>query len=249
MMGSIISSTRRKSTVATFTPASISNLLAWYDASDGATITHVGGSVSQWNDKSGNAYHATQGTGASQPVTGTRTVNSRNVLDFDGSNDFMTLPSGARAFSSGSSTTVIVFASDDTSTRCALICGQVSSSNRYFVIHTPATPLTEGSHGTSGPVTFTTPTTPNTSAHIIGVWRDLTSIAPFYDGVQPSAGSNASSLVLSNLTLGAASNGGALFLNGVLCEVILYTRKLSNAEFNTLGAHLASKWGATWTGF
>ena len=34
----------------------------WLDASDASTITHSSGSVSQWADKSGNAFHFTQTT-------------------------------------------------------------------------------------------------------------------------------------------------------------------------------------------
>lgn len=67
---------------ATFTPTSITGLRAWWDASDTATITQSGGLVSQWNDKSGNGFHLTQDTGSNQPTTGTRTINSLNVLDF-----------------------------------------------------------------------------------------------------------------------------------------------------------------------
>jgi hypothetical protein len=67
---------------APFTPASLAGLAAWYDASDAASITSSGGAVSQWNDKSGNARHLVQATGSSQPITGTRTQNSLNVIDF-----------------------------------------------------------------------------------------------------------------------------------------------------------------------
>ncbi len=70
-----------------FAPTDISGLQLWLDAADTATITQSGGSVSQWNDKSGNANHATQGTGAYQPVTNSKTINSRNVIDFDGTDD------------------------------------------------------------------------------------------------------------------------------------------------------------------
>lgn len=50
-----------------WTPASITTL-AWYDASDATTITETDGAVSQWDDKSGNARHVSQGTGANQPT-------------------------------------------------------------------------------------------------------------------------------------------------------------------------------------
>jgi hypothetical protein len=60
------------------------NLALWLDAADTATITESGGAVSQWDDKSGNGYNVTQGTGAAQPTTGSTTQNGLNVLSFDG---------------------------------------------------------------------------------------------------------------------------------------------------------------------
>ena len=73
-----------------FTPLAYSPA-AWFDASDGDTITETAGKVSQWDDKSGNGNHATQGTGANQVSTGIETLNGLNVLSADG-NDIMTFP-------------------------------------------------------------------------------------------------------------------------------------------------------------
>ena len=56
----------------------------WLDASDLTTITHSGGAVSEWRDKSGNGYAFTQATSAAQPTTGSATQNALNVLSFDG---------------------------------------------------------------------------------------------------------------------------------------------------------------------
>lgn len=54
-----------------WTPANISGLAAWYDAQDADTITESLGSISQWDDKSGNGRHASQGTGSQQPTYNT----------------------------------------------------------------------------------------------------------------------------------------------------------------------------------
>lgn len=71
-----------------FNPLDLSPVL-WFDADDASTITSSSGNVSQWNDKSGNGYHATQATGTAQPKTGTITQNGRNVIDFDGAGDYL----------------------------------------------------------------------------------------------------------------------------------------------------------------
>ena len=74
-----------------WTPSEISTLM-WLDASDTDTITESSGSVSQWDDKSGNDNHVTQSTSADQPTTGTNTINNLNVINFDSSNsEFMNI--------------------------------------------------------------------------------------------------------------------------------------------------------------
>jgi hypothetical protein len=76
-----------------WTPRDITTAV-WYDSADLSTITASGGFVSNWADKSGNENDATQGSGGTQPETGTRTINGLNVLDFDGTDDVMSLTSG-----------------------------------------------------------------------------------------------------------------------------------------------------------
>lgn len=62
---------------------------AWYDATDSSTITEISGEVSQWDDKSGNGQHLGQAVIGTQPTTNVRTLNGLNVLDFDGTDYFV----------------------------------------------------------------------------------------------------------------------------------------------------------------
>lgn len=71
-----------------WTPADIQTLL-WFDASDSNSITLNGNNVSQWNDKSGNAYNGTQAVAASQPLY-TGSLNNKNVVYFN--SDGLSLP-------------------------------------------------------------------------------------------------------------------------------------------------------------
>lgn len=75
-------------TASGFNPRQISGLLAWYDASDASTLTIATG-VSQWRDKSGNGRTLRQSIGNNQPLSTSRTLNGKTVLDFDGSNDVL----------------------------------------------------------------------------------------------------------------------------------------------------------------
>jgi hypothetical protein len=53
----------------------------WYDAADTATIMTNAGAVSQWDDKSGNKNHMTQGTASKRPIL------VGNYIEFDGVDD------------------------------------------------------------------------------------------------------------------------------------------------------------------
>ncbi len=50
-----------------FLPDRIDGLVLWLDAADPNTITESGGSISQWDDKSGNSNNLKQSVGADQP--------------------------------------------------------------------------------------------------------------------------------------------------------------------------------------
>jgi hypothetical protein len=119
------------------TPLNLSPLL-WLDASDEDTIVSSGGSVSQWNDKSGNGNNATQGTGSAQPATGSTTQNGLNVLDFDGGDELM-LPSGVYTIPTGSNTIFVVskLAAEAGQIDVILGMGEVGVDNKYFLLYNP----------------------------------------------------------------------------------------------------------------
>ena len=73
-----------------WTPAEITTAL-WLDAADSDTITEVSGAVIQWDDKSGNGYHVSQSTPDKRPVVLSAEQNGKDVVYFDGSDDFLAL--------------------------------------------------------------------------------------------------------------------------------------------------------------
>jgi hypothetical protein len=65
------------------TPSSIPGLQLWLDAQDGGTINTSGGFVTQWEDKSGNGFHATQADALRQPTVGAGAINGNTGIHFD----------------------------------------------------------------------------------------------------------------------------------------------------------------------
>ena len=68
-----------------FSPASFANLIHWFDADDAASFSLSSTLVDQWDDKSGNAYHATA-AGAARPTKTVSLVNGRPAVVMSGSN-------------------------------------------------------------------------------------------------------------------------------------------------------------------
>ena len=65
--------TQGPATAVAWTPASITSLKLWLDASDASTFTTSGSSITQWRDKSGNGYHA-NGPAGNQPTLAANSV-------------------------------------------------------------------------------------------------------------------------------------------------------------------------------
>jgi hypothetical protein len=63
----------------------------WFDASDSTSIEESSGSVSQWNDKSGNGRHASQATLANRPTLVANVYNGKAAIRSDGINDTLNI--------------------------------------------------------------------------------------------------------------------------------------------------------------
>lgn len=223
-----------------FLPTNLSNLLVWYDASDTSTIISSLGAVSALADKSGGGYTATQATGAKQPVTGTRTVNGRNVLDFDGSNDTLSMPSGLNSLTTGNNTIFIVFAAD--AGAGFPFCFQASGGRRTgFLLH-----ATNGIAYYERNITSYIPYTWNTSPHVAAVSLNGTAITGYFEGASVSGTCTETSWVTTGRLI-AGFNDVDNYFNGTIGEIIAYRRALSDAEKNDVGNYLADKWGCAWT--
>jgi hypothetical protein len=230
-------------------PKSLSGLVGWWDASDNASITLASGFVSQLDDKSGSGYHLSQSAEAARPSLST--VNGKQFLLFDGSNDWLTRSVGV----------------DPTGTVFAVAA-------TYYI--TPGTSVQQNvlAYGRASPTTQTH-AFGIFNASWIGDYRNggtfanygraadsaLTSNLAILSGVYASGtGSNfrlnktvrtasASTVLLSNsssISIGGRNISGALQgpFNGIIGEVIWYNQTLSDAEILSVENYLNGKWGA-----
>jgi hypothetical protein len=262
-------------------PTEISGLQLWldaadastlYDATTGGSLVAADGGVARWEDKSGNARHATQATAANRPARKTAVQGGRDVLRFDGSNDFLSVPSSTATFKflhSADSTVFAVFKSGTTAN---------PGHSYYAILYTFNSQEIQVGYGLA-----TFDESPSNDAIELVVGRGVSGIAvqaianngfpsnvfgvaSFVtkptDGVASNRASyrrNGGSAVASNtatngvstansqgnLTIGNVTATFSTYLNGDIAEIIVYNSALSDANRALVEQSLIAKWGLT----
>ena len=226
-----------------WTPAQITTAL-WLDAADASTITTVSGAVSQWNDKSGNSRNGTQSVSTARPAYTSSGLNGKNVITFDGNNDFLALPSlaGVR--------TVSVFAvASFASVTANLPILDESGINAYGGgLHLRLT-----SSGTirfwgqdAVPLTDTSSTISQNTATLIGAIESSGSRTIWINGT--SRVTATFSTVNSRVTADPRIGSSALlnqWMNGYIAEIVLVGSAIATETRGQIEGYLAHSWGLT----
>jgi hypothetical protein len=218
-----------------WTPAEITTS-AWLDASDSSTITESGGSVSQWDDKSGNGLNVTQGTGSYQPVLGTNEIQFDGVDDnlFASGSDF---PYGA----SGAYTAFIVFRSavSQTNDSIGLITGNGNSSTANPLICVVA----NSSFRTYVDGTLSSSAWSADNTRYIGASRfDGAEHETFIDGTSGGT-TTATQGASGTFSIGGVGGSGTRFFEGAISEMLIFNNAISLSNRQTVEGYLAHKWG------
>lgn len=241
------SATKDSNDLTQWLPSNLANLLIWYDPSDASTVHATAGAVDTLDDKSGHAYNATA-TLLLRPTTGTRTINSLNALDYNGTANYLTMPSGVYGASAGSNTVYVVHIAD-VSTSKAIWNGQDAATGRWRVLSYPTATTIQGcnnSNCSSSPVNLTV-TTDTTNPHIDGIVRSGSDLKVFRDGVSAHNAASGNSFTMISAFLGAQPSGSS-FYDGPIGEYVAVTSALSSADQNRLGNYMKAKWGvSSWT--
>jgi hypothetical protein len=226
-------------------------MLFWLDASDATTITESGGAVSAWNDKSPNGINFSQAIAANRPTTNTQTLNGKNVIVFDGSNDRL----------EGTNTTVVrsilAVVYINSSAQFKTIVGaktSASGSNDAFyfqstanVTGAPAIAVADTSNTAirAGGTTLTVP------GHYIlaGTVDDISTTRRLTMAINLRPENSATSLANfkpygGDMAVGAGyfNRNVTDFFNGHIAEIVAYSRKLEPQEIQTVRQYLNSKW-------
>jgi hypothetical protein len=229
-------------------PSGITGLVARYDAADLTSISVSGSDVTQWNDLSGNGHNATQGTSTNRPKSGTRTLNSKNVLDFDGTNDFL-INNGIAASYTGTSKPFTIFqvtqldttAGNQTSWSIANSSAgnpRIFPTNEQIIIRnnsgTEVGPSITGAYNTNSQFL----TYRSSGTNFTGFINKTLILTSAY-----SLGSRSLNVASIGTYRGFNFASGVQFWNGVIGEMIYYDRELTTSEVGQVHDYLSDKWG------
>lgn len=226
-------------------PKTISNLALWHDASDASSIIHSAGSVSQWNDKSGNNNHSTEDVGFNKPVTNTTTINGLNTLSFV--NQRLKLNDNVLNFSNDLNTVIIVYKNNVTTTdHSYIVTGNpnLSFGNWRYVaqIEGGFNNLRVSQNSTLAINTANISAVNNTNSHVLVTrFNGVNNLKTMIDGKTFYNEFSANVANTGVNSIGVIGNG----INAQIAEILIYTKALHNEELNVIGNYIKNKWGIT----
>jgi hypothetical protein len=239
---------------ATEAPAQIAGLQLWLDASDASTLydstsggalVAADGAVARWEDKSGNARHATQSNSDNMPQRKTNQQNGLDALLFDGTNDRFALPS-ITIPNSHSAFQVYRRAS------AGIQSFGIASTNAVALPPFPSVWAGDNILYQISNADFTTHGTANTSTgyFVISTIRNGTTSI----NLRRNAANVATITTGAGVTNAATGSWNAIasrdysHLNrhsGNICEIIVYDSALADSARNEVESYLMSKWAIT----
>lgn len=260
----IILPTLRAPLAAGFNPLALSPLLwldaadstSLYDATSGGSLVAADGAIARWQDKSGNANHGTQATSGARPTRKTALQNGRDVVRFDGSND--TLSYGTSLFTYTAPRSIFVLHRNLTvasSSYAGFLCDYNGAGQSIIVgpakyPNSGLQPSTDvyGPGGMAYGSTSGTPTAAHLSEYHWSNWsthKSNGSTILALDGSEVAGtayGNNPTGFTSFTRTIGSTPGS---FINGDLCEILVFSSLLSSTDRLRVRRYLGAKWGVT----
>jgi len=252
-----------------FNPLSLSPAL-WLDASDastlfttaeGSTLSGANGSVGRWEDKSGNAWHAT--AASNLPIRKVEEENGRDVVQFNGTNNLLGVTaSGALNIFRAREQGYIFMVCRDTNPRALssqhvgmiFTNDSVSAARAWVSTRSPGNAYQiAGRRLDSDSAVLSLTETDTNSADIVLLenrsnWSSGT-MQIFVNGAGASEANYSSGAGNTSNTPSVIRIGGTnvadRFFPGNICEVIVINSALTSGQISQLRQHLAAKWNIT----
>ena len=232
-----------------FTPTDISDLYAWYDATDSDTITKDGSNrISQWENKEGTtARDLVQSTSGDQPlyVSSGSSDSGNATVNFSGDR-WMETASALTGISQPISFVAITkFPPNSTSTNEFLFAKEKSQPEDRFIFSKPTADANDRFIMYAG--------TDFIESNVTGIADEWTYATLIYDGSSSQMRFNGSEIDTGNvgsetfegLTLGARDNSGAVvyYWNTEIMHFLIYEKELSASNISDIETWASAQMG------
>jgi hypothetical protein len=204
------------------------DMAAWWDASDAATLTVIGGEVLEWRDKSGNSRNLLPYTSATSPTK----LSEVPAVAFDGTQYML----ATDVFTTGAAPYTVLSVCYMSQNRDHLLyAGSLSANRGLFFANWDGGTRRHAWYGNDMDVAINTD-------HVLSSYRwDGATRSTRVGGAskaEPDSGKNLSS---GSINFGRSVAGDG-YLHGWVAEVIVYNRALTYTELAAAEAYLTNKW-------
>jgi FtsP/CotA-like multicopper oxidase with cupredoxin domain len=228
-----------------FTPTSIANLKAWYDASTPAAITQgANGAVSSWADKSGHANNLGQSNASLSPVYTSAGIDGLGSIGFSG-NQYLIANNAAFSNILFNESTTFVVTNQIAGTQSLELYSGPGSGNPHWSFESlvgsgPEFDFNDSNAdgklapagASAGPAVWTAGGSTSTNALLL---RKNGNLIASGSGPVAAGGTYQFAMAIARPTAAQQS--------GQIGEVLMYSRFLSVAESQQVEGYLACKWG------
>jgi hypothetical protein len=228
---------------AAFSPLTIPGLAVWLDASDASTLfqasngttpaTADGDVVGYWGDKSSNGRHPIQATTANKPLLKLATQNGRNVVRFDGIDDYLQV---AFAALPQPNTVFLVLKSSGAAFR--RFTDGTAAGDRCVIFYDTGPGALAMFSGT----TVSVPAVSVANCSLLTVLFSGANSTTRANGILAASG-NTGTNSLGGLTLAIDYNLVSYPANVDFSELIIVNGAITDANRNAVEQYLVSKWG------
>lgn len=220
----------------TFSPASIPDLVAWWDGD--SPMTKSIKRASQVNNRVPGGAAAVQNTPSRQPKVDMRTLNGEPVLDLDG--DAMMNVSGLGIDPSSNDMTIILVAAADFPFNRAGV-GFGTGALQFLNSPNNTWYLSDGGSGDNWSTqTFGQATDEN--AHIFAMRKDANSMQGYFDDATNEAFTVSSPTFSSSSNFYLGGNNTNTGIGGYVSLALVYSRKISDTEMSALFTYIEQKY-------
>lgn len=232
--------------MALWTPADITTEL-WLDGDDASTITESGGQISQWDDKSGNARHATQATSANQPFTYPSAIGGLDAVDFyNPDSNFMTLGTALNGLTQATVYIVIWLYDGLPATAAKSGLWTFTNGGAETQFPDPSNNIND-SFGSTARKATGSPSASLTSARIYCVHSRSGDWTSWIDGVQHYTTATNTFGIAGTNYIGRSADGSDYYLTAAVGEIVVVegSGAPSTSDRQIMEGYLAHKWGLT----